>query len=128
MESLEGRPLLSLHGQLTPIVSLAHLLDLAGGEVGFDAQDLPLVLLKSESRRVAVAVEGLLLERDAVIQRLAAPVSRLPRFLGGILQEDGSVSLVLNPADLIECSKQSAGRSALRRWKSSMRSANHSCR
>ena len=42
----------------------------------------------------------------------------MSRFTGGIIQEDGSVSLVLNSADLIERSKQSAGPASFNRAKS----------
>jgi two-component system chemotaxis sensor kinase CheA len=107
LESLEGRPMVSLQGQLMPLFTLAQLLELADADAPLEADLLQLVVLKTGPRRIAVVVDALLLERNAVIQRLGPPAAHMSRFAGGILQEDGSVSLVLNPAELIERSKQS---------------------
>jgi two-component system chemotaxis sensor kinase CheA len=105
VESLEGRPMVSLNGQLAPIVSLGTLLELTGADSAMEAESLVLMVLASGSRRMAVAVDSLLLERDAVIQRIGPPAAQAAHFSGGIVQEDGSISLVLDPSELIERSK-----------------------
>jgi two-component system chemotaxis sensor kinase CheA len=105
VESLEGRPMISLAGQLVPIVSLQTLLGLTGADAALEAENLVLMVLKSASRRIAVAVDALLVERDAVIQRIGPPAAQDAHFSGGIVQEDGSISLVLDPGELIERSK-----------------------
>ena len=108
VDSLEGRPMVSLAGQLAPVVSLGQLLELPGADDASISDNLVLLVLKSESRRVAVAVDTLLLERDAVIQRIGPPACQAAHFSGGIVQEDGSVSLVLDSRQLIERARSSA--------------------
>lgn len=117
VESLEGRPMISVAGQLVPVFTLSHLLELADAETPLEGEMLQLVVLKYGTRRVAVAVDALLQERTAVIQSLGRLAAQMSRFVGGIIQEDGSVSLVLNPADLIERSKQSARPASFKRAK-----------
>jgi two-component system chemotaxis sensor kinase CheA len=99
--SVEGRPLLLLQGQPVALRTLAALLDL--GEVAVSAADdlLAVAVLRWGPRRVAVAVDGFLAEREAIIKDLDAPADRVRKLAGGLLLEDGSIALVLNPAELL---------------------------
>ena len=63
-----------------------------------------MVVVRSGPRRLAVTVEALLGERDALLKDLAPPANRGDRWAGGILMEDASVCLVLNPAALFRAS------------------------
>jgi two-component system chemotaxis sensor kinase CheA len=102
VERVEGVPLISLGGKLTPLVSMANLLDETQENGGVEGEKLSLVVLRSGPKRVAVAVDSFKDERNAIITRLGAPADGLAPCLGGILLEDGSVSPVLNPAELVE--------------------------
>lgn len=102
VESVEGVPLVSLGGQLTPLVSMAHLLDETRANGGVEAEKLSLVVLRSGPKRVAVVVDSFKDERNAIITSLGAPADGLATCTGGILLEDGSVSPVLNAAELVE--------------------------
>jgi two-component system chemotaxis sensor kinase CheA len=101
VESVEGRPMVLVRGQPIPLLSLAQLLKLDQAEVSVTDGYLPLILLRSGPRRVAVAVDALLAERDSVIKELDAPARHVRTLAGGILLEDGAVALVLNPAELL---------------------------
>ena len=58
-------------------------------------------------KRMAVAVDAFLGERDALIKDLDDPAAQVSKLAGGILLEDGSVCLVLNLAELIRSSRPS---------------------
>ena len=57
IESLEGRPMISVAGQLVTVFPLARLLELADAEALLEGDLLQLVVLKFGTRRVAVAVD-----------------------------------------------------------------------
>lgn len=118
METVEGRPMVRLQGQPVPLASLSHLMGLGEPSVSVEGGVLPVVALKSGDGRLAVAVDALLSVRDSLIQDLGAPVEGADRLSGGILLEDGSVSLALNPAELIRAFKESDGAPALKTAKS----------
>jgi two-component system chemotaxis sensor kinase CheA len=102
VETVEGKPIVNFQGELVPLVGLAHLLGISESEFNVEGGVLQVVVLQSATRRVALAVDAFLAERDSLIQELDGPAAALHQFAGGILLEDGSVALVLNPAKLIE--------------------------
>ncbi|HEX4150291.1 MAG TPA: response regulator, partial [Pirellulales bacterium] len=102
IQSIEGIPTVALGGQLTPLVGLLRLLDPARPDDVLNGEMLSLVVLRAGSKRVAVAVDALLAQRNALIKRLGPPADGLHAWLGGILLEDASVAPVLNPAELVE--------------------------
>jgi two-component system chemotaxis sensor kinase CheA len=98
LDSVAGQPLLRLDDEVVPVRRLADLLGLprAAEEEG----DLLLVVLRWGARKLAVAVDALHGERNALLKDLPPPAACPQRWAGGIVQEDGSVCLVLNPAGL----------------------------
>jgi two-component system chemotaxis sensor kinase CheA len=60
------------------------------------------MIMRAGVQRLAVAVDAFLSERDAIIKDLPAPADENARIAGGILLEDGSICLVLNPAEIVE--------------------------
>jgi two-component system chemotaxis sensor kinase CheA len=114
VETVEGRPVVRLQGQPVPLASLAHLLGLGEPAVSVEGGALPVVALKSGDRRLAVAVDALLSVQDSLIQDLGTPVEGADRLSGGVLLEDGSVCLALNPAGLFRAFQGSGGAPALR--------------
>jgi len=106
VETVEGKPIIVWEGQSTPLVSLSQLLGI-GGESDFtvEGKTLSIMILKSGNRRLAVAVDAFVAEREAIIKNLDGPVSGINILAGGIVLEDGSVSLVLNVGELIDSFK-----------------------
>lgn len=107
IESVEGQPMIVIGGTLMPVCSLAHLLDERQADTPLEADTLLLAVLRSGPKRIAVVVDHLLAERSALIKNLGPPADALVVYVGGILLEDGSVALVLNPAELVEHFKPS---------------------
>jgi two-component system chemotaxis sensor kinase CheA len=106
VETVEGKPLIVWEGQSVPLVSLAQLIGI-GGESDFTVEGklLSVMILKSGNRRLAVAVDAFVAEREAIIKNLDSPVAGISILAGGIVLEDGSVAMVLNTGELIESFK-----------------------
>lgn len=107
VESIEGVPMAELAGQLTPLASLAKILANSDADTNIRAETLSVVVLRSGPKRVALVVDAFVAERNSLIKDLGPPADALSAFMGGILLEDGSVSLVLNPSELVEQFKPS---------------------
>jgi len=106
VETVEGKPLVVWENQSVPLVSLAQVLGIGGGsEFAVEGTQLSVMILKSGTRRLAVAVDAFLAEREAIIKNLDGPVADISVLGGGIMLEDGSVALVLNTGELIETFK-----------------------
>jgi two-component system chemotaxis sensor kinase CheA len=109
IEVVEGRLMVVLAGQPVPVRTLGELLGLNGCDLAHD-KNVFLMVLRSATGRLAVAVDVFLSERDGLLKSLDGPAARLQTFAGGILLEDGSIVLVLNPAELLRT--PAAGRQA----------------
>jgi two-component system chemotaxis sensor kinase CheA len=102
VSSIEGRPTIRLGERHMPLFSLARLLDLGETAVSVAGGVLPIVVLKGGDRRIAVAVDDFLAIRDGMIKDIGLPIARGSKISGGIILEDGTVSLVLNPFEIVE--------------------------
>jgi two-component system chemotaxis sensor kinase CheA len=98
--TLEGRPVVHLHGHAVPLCGLTSLLKLGDTPPACPGQMLPVMVLKSGVRRFAIWVDEFLMERDALIQDLGMPVPTTGNISGGALLREGTVFVVLNPAGL----------------------------
>ncbi len=101
VEMLEGHPFLQFEGQPVQVVSLAHLLGIAGPDIQAQSDHVYLAVLKGGNGVVAVAVDRFLRERDAVIEDLSGPAARVRTFSGGVSLEDESIALVIDPSALL---------------------------
>jgi two-component system, chemotaxis family, sensor kinase CheA len=110
IETQAGKPVIGLEGKLVPLFGLAHLLKMKTEQAVSppNGDKLPIMVLKSGSRRFAVWVDAFVEERDALIQELGMPCPATGNISGGALTRDGNVFVVLNPAGLIESCKPSA--------------------
>jgi two-component system chemotaxis sensor kinase CheA len=108
VHTVESRPVVAVDGQPVSVVSLAHLLDTAEPRVSANQNTLCVMIMRTGTQRLAVAVDAFLSERDAIIKDLPAPADGNAKIAGGILLEDGSVCLVLHPAELVEGFRQSS--------------------
>jgi two-component system chemotaxis sensor kinase CheA len=108
VETLEGKATVNLGGRRIALFSLAHLLRMGDGDAAFGGEILPVVLLRSGARYAAVWVDRFLAGREALVQELGMPCPATGNVSGGLLTREGTVSVVLNPAGLVETSTQSA--------------------
>jgi two-component system chemotaxis sensor kinase CheA len=102
LASAEGRSVLTLGEQAVPVASLAALLGLPDPTVRPGGGRLPIVVLRSGGRRVAVAVDALVDELEGVVRDLPLPRRWSPKLAGGLLLADGSLCLVLDVRALVE--------------------------
>jgi two-component system chemotaxis sensor kinase CheA len=108
VETQAGKPVVILEGQPVPLYGLAHLLNIGDAAPGLLGEMLPVMVLKSGARRLAVWVDEFLMERDALIQDLGMPFPATGNVSGGALLREGAVFVVLNPAGLAACCTPSA--------------------
>ena len=90
---------ISLGGQTYPVRDLADWLALPRpAKTGNVAR--PLVVANLAGRHVAIEIDEILSSKDAVIKTLGTHLRRVPGVWGATLLGDGTVVLILNPADL----------------------------
>lgn len=102
LETMQGKPMVRVDGLQFPLHSIAHLLGMEDDSRSLEKSVLPVMLLKSGSRRAAVLVDAFLNERDALIQDLGTQSSASGLVAGGVLLENGTVSIALNGMHLLE--------------------------
>jgi two-component system chemotaxis sensor kinase CheA len=115
VETVEGRPMLLDHGQPIALLSLASLLDMGEADVTVADDVFCVMIVRSGTRRVALAVDAFLEERDSLIKALDEPAAQLTKLAGGILLDDGSVALVLNLAEVLKTARPSDRAPALKK-------------
>jgi two-component system chemotaxis sensor kinase CheA len=108
VETLEGKPVAILEGQPVALYGLAGLLQIGSASPAPPGDLLPVMLLKSGTKRFAVWVDEFLTERDALIQELGMPGPASGNVTGGALLREGTAFVVLNPAGLIASCTPSA--------------------
>ncbi|RYZ53258.1 MAG: hybrid sensor histidine kinase/response regulator [Proteobacteria bacterium] len=104
--NIEGRPTLKVNGVNVPIMALSQLLGMKDTSVKPNEDALAFAVLKMGEKRLAVAVDRLLGEREGLIKDLGSPLSRSGRFAGALLLDRASIVLVLNPPALFEAYHQ----------------------
>jgi chemosensory pili system protein ChpA (sensor histidine kinase/response regulator) len=84
-----------------PFHYLAHLL----GDTGSAPESLPrnaVLLLRSGEQRIALHVDGLLGNMEAVVKNIGPQLTRLPWIAGATVSGDGRVVLILSPVQLAQ--------------------------
>ncbi|HEY1946398.1 MAG TPA: response regulator [Bryobacteraceae bacterium] len=101
IEMARGKPLITLEGKKYPLFSLAHVLKIEGEPV-LERSTWLVMLLQAQEKRAAVLVDALLAERAELIHDIGITSGISRNLAGAMLQRDGTVSLVLNPAGLVD--------------------------
>ena len=86
-------------GNIYPFHYLPHLL----GDGEQEPENLPrnpVLLLRSGDQRIALHVDGLQGNHDAVVKNIGPQLARLPGIAGATVMGDGAVVLILNPVQL----------------------------
>jgi two-component system chemotaxis sensor kinase CheA len=101
IEMAQGTSLITLEGKKYPLFSLAHVLKI-GGEPILERSTWLVMLLQAREKRVALLVDAFLAERAELIHDIGITSGISRNLAGAMLQRDGTVSLVLNPAGLVD--------------------------
>ena len=110
IEKVEGQPMVNIGGRALGLFSLARLLHLGDGKSSFDGDLLPVMVLRSGTRAVALLVDQFVGEKEALLQSLGMPGLAHGAVSGGAILGEGSVAVVLNAASLVQnCTPESGG-------------------
>src|SRR5205085_1293802 len=96
--------------QPVPLVGLTQALGMAEPAFTVSGSHFCAAIVRAGGRHIALGVDALVDEQEAMIQELTGPAAAVRQFVGTVAAEDGTISLVLNPAELVGCL---AGRRAL---------------
>ena len=102
LRSLEGQPTIVRDDATLAVVALSELLGVAAPRAFAASERAPAVLVGSPQRPVALLVDALLDEREAVVKPLGALLARQRRYGGAVQLGDGSLVLLLNPILLVQ--------------------------
>lgn len=105
VRTVEGRAMLLHQGRLVPLLRLADLLDVAGAHPFPARQRTPTLLVGTAQRPLALMVDRLLDEREAVVKPLGPLMERQRRYGGAIQLGDGRLVLLLNPTMLSQTAR-----------------------
>jgi two-component system chemotaxis sensor kinase CheA len=86
--------LLSLRGEILPLLRLRDLLELDGEELALE--DGRVVVVEGLGRKVALAVDDVVAQQQVVIKPLGSGVGDADVFSGAAILSDGRVGLILN--------------------------------
>ena len=98
----QGAPMVTISGISWPFAELGTLLRLEARAPLAAGGMISVVLLTSGERLLALGVDGFLDQREAVVKDLPAPLARSGPWIGGVVLEDGTVALVVQPAALLD--------------------------
>jgi two-component system chemotaxis sensor kinase CheA len=100
-ERADGRLVVPLDGNPTPISSVAEVLGLERGQEPVNGSPHPAVVLASGERKIVFVVDELIGTQTLVLKSLPAPLVRLRNISGAAVLGTGEVVGVLNAADLV---------------------------
>jgi chemotaxis protein histidine kinase CheA len=86
---------LDYNGQLVPVVDLGARLGLRASAPPSEGQ--PLIIVQSGGKRMALAVDAVVGDRDLVIRPLPAEVREVPAYQGAAILSRGELLLILRP-------------------------------
>lgn len=107
VETVEGKPMIFLNNQPVMLATIHGLLGLEQPAGSAGSGSLQVVVLRSGSQRVAVVVDAVVRETDAVLQDLGPAAGCEGRISSGVVLDNGSTAFVINPMELIRSAAQS---------------------
>ncbi len=106
VRTAEGNSVLTLGGELVPVSNIQGLLGLGYTLPPADRKHWQTVVIRSGAGRVAAVVDQLHGEVEAVIQDLGPAAGCGGKISSGVALDDGTIALVVNPADLVQGATQ----------------------
>lgn len=107
IERVGQEPVVRVGGQVYPLFLLGQVLNLKQ-PADETVQRPPVLILNAGAEQIALVVDQLLTGREIVIKTLGNHLRRVHGVMGATLMGDGSVVLILNPADLVVEAPQEA--------------------
>lgn len=102
VQLIDGQPTIAYQQRTVALISLAELLGMTDDSPLARHPRAPALLLNARQRRIALLVDDLLDEREAVVKPLGPLFTRRPALSGAVQLGDGSLALLINPLQLIE--------------------------
>ncbi|WP_298405231.1 hybrid sensor histidine kinase/response regulator [uncultured Chloroflexus sp.] len=102
VQLIDGQPTIAYQQQTVALLSLAELLGMNVDAPLVRHPRAPALLLNARQRRIALLVDDLLDEREAVVKPLGPLFARRPALSGAVQLGDGGLALLINPLQLIE--------------------------
>jgi two-component system chemotaxis sensor kinase CheA len=108
LRAVGGQQTVSRDGATVAVMGLAELIGVEAPRPLAAAERAPALLAGAARQPVALLVDALLDEREAVVKPLGALLARQRRFGGAVQLGDGSLVLLLNPATLTQSGRPTA--------------------
>ncbi|NCC30603.1 MAG: hybrid sensor histidine kinase/response regulator [Chloroflexia bacterium] len=102
IRSLEGQPTILVEERTLALIALAELLGLSEPSPFSRHSRVPAIITGSNQRPVALLVDELVDEREAVVKPLGPLFEKQQHFGGAIQLGDGTLVLLLNPVQVIQ--------------------------
>ncbi len=99
------KPTIRIDDSYVPVFNLSEVLSL-GGAKAKNLKRIPVLVFQFGDNPVAFAVDYLMEAREVVVKGLGDLLRRVPGISGATLTGDGSVVLIVEPADLVRISSQ----------------------
>lgn len=101
VKSMNGQDVLSLGGPPIPVSSLVDVLAIQAANKTVVPAQLTAVVLTTGDRELAVIVDEVVNEREAVVKNLGPQIRRIRHVSGATLLRTGGIALLLNIATLV---------------------------
>jgi chemosensory pili system protein ChpA (sensor histidine kinase/response regulator) len=105
IDTLGGNPVARIGGVVYPLLSLGKVLTLKH-PADDSVSRPPVLILDAGAKRIALAVDHILGGKEIVIKNLGSHLRHVHGISGATLMGDGSVVLILNPAELARRSNE----------------------
>ena len=99
IDQLAGSPIIRLDGAICPIIRLCDHLAIRSADD--DASTIPVLVIQSGEKRLAVQVEEIVAGKDIVVKTLGSHLRQVDGLIGSTLLGDGTVVPILDPNSLI---------------------------
>lgn len=108
IRTVEGRAVFQHNQVLTPLLRLDELLGIANGHPFANATRVPALLIGGARRPMALLIDRMVDEREAVIKPLGPLLEKQRRYSGALQLGDGRLALLLNPMFLTQLGRGTA--------------------
>lgn len=104
IETIDGAPVITLHGRTLPLCDLARIFDLGRGEIGTPGRTgrIYVIVVALAQHRVGLVVDDLLGQQDVVIKSIGSALRAVPGIAGATELGGGRTVLLLDVASLVE--------------------------
>lgn len=100
IETVQGREVLVIRDRILPVVWLHDLFRITRSSIVSKAK-VPIVIIGSAEKRIALAVDQLLGNQEVVIKSMGSFIGKVPCISGSTILGNGQVALILDVADIV---------------------------